>query len=56
MEQSYNLGQDAYLAEQEILKAFGYARCTNDSWPQEKGGRTEFFKWDILQKDNNEIK
>jgi len=44
----YSNGMDAYLAEQEILEAFGYARCENPSWPEEKGGKTEFFKWNIL--------
>jgi len=48
-EQSYNLGQDAYLAEQEILQTFGYARCNNPSWPEALGGKTEFFKEDILK-------
>jgi len=49
-------GMDAYLAEQEILESFSYARYENPSWPKEKGGRTEFFKEDILniKKDNND--
>jgi len=46
----YSKGMDAYLAEQEILEAFGYARCENPSWPEDIGGKTEFFKWNILQK------
>jgi len=52
----FDNGMDAYLAEQEILEAFGYARCENPSWPETKGGRTEFFKEDILHKhkDDNE--
>jgi len=45
----FDNGLDAYLAEQEILEAFGYARCENPSWPETKGGRTEFFKEDILR-------
>jgi len=48
-EQTYENGQDAYLAEQEILEAFNYIRCENPSWPETKGGRTEFFKEDILK-------
>jgi len=47
----YSNGMDAYLAEQEILEAFGYARCENPSWPPKKGGATEFFKWNILQNE-----
>jgi len=50
-------GQDAYLAEQEILEAFSIDRCTNESWPEDKGGKTEFFNRDILNlntKENNE--
>jgi len=51
LEQSFFSGDEAIKAEQEILKAFGYARCTNDSWPSDLGGYTEFFKWDILRLD-----
>jgi len=43
-------GIDALNAEQEILEAFNYARCTNSTWPKEVGGRTEFFKEDVLRK------
>jgi len=52
----FDNGLDAYLAEQEILEAFAPYRCENPSWPETKGGRTEFFKEDILHKhkDNNE--
>jgi len=46
----FDKGIDAYLEEQEILKQFAYARCINEDWPAEKGGRTEFFKYNILQK------
>jgi len=50
----FDNGLDAYLAEQEILEAFGYARCENPSWPETKGGRTEFFKEDILHKHKDD--
>jgi len=50
-EQSFISGQEALEYEQEILEQFAYARCINNSWPQEKGGHTEFFKWDILRLD-----
>ena len=46
----FNNGEDAYFEEQAILEEFSYARCQNPSWPEEKGGRTEFFKEDILNK------
>ena len=49
MEQSYENGQDAYLAEQEILQAFKPYRCNNDTWPEAKGGKTEFFNRNILE-------
>jgi len=49
MEQSYENGQDAYLAEQEILQAFAKSRCNNDAWPEAKGGKTEFFNRNILE-------
>ena len=50
----YDNGQDAYIAEQEILKQFAYSRCINESWPKELGGQTEFFKEDILNLNNKE--
>jgi len=51
LEQKYfDSGEDAYLEEQEILNTFDYVRCENPSWPERKGGRTEFFKKDILNK------
>jgi len=56
MEQSYKKGIDALKAEQEILKAFKYVRCTNDSWPEALGGKTEFFKEDILKLNKRNIK
>jgi len=49
----YSNGMDAYLAEQEILEAFAPYRCENPSWPESKGGKTEFFKWNILQNEGN---
>ena len=54
MEQTYDTGHEAYLAEQEILEAFKHYRCTNESWPEEKGGRTEFFTRDVLELNNNQ--
>jgi hypothetical protein len=51
----YENGEEAYLAEQEILQAFGCLRCVNDEWPEKEGGKTEFFKEDILKLDK-EIK
>ena len=53
-QKSFDKGIDAYLAEQEILKQFAYVRCVNESWPEEKGGRTEFFKEDILKFNKKE--
>jgi len=50
-EQSFISGQEALEYEQEILEQFAYARCTNDKWPEKLGGRTEFFKYDILGLD-----
>jgi len=47
-EQSFNSGQEALEYEQEILEQFAYIRCVNSSWPIKLGGRTEFFKEDIL--------
>ena len=49
MEETYENGQDAYLAEQEILQAFKPYRCNNDTWPEAKGGKTEFFNRNILE-------
>jgi len=51
-QKTFDKGIDAYSAEQEILEQFAYARCINNSWPEEKGGRTEFFNEDILHKDD----
>ena len=52
-EQSFLNGQEALEYEQEILEQFAYARCTNDKWPIKLGGRTEFFKYNVLNiKDN----
>ena len=51
-EDYYDVGQDALIAEQEILEAFNYARCVNKSWPEDKGGKTEFFNEDILNLKN----
>jgi Zn finger protein HypA/HybF involved in hydrogenase expression len=48
MEEYYPDGQKAYLAEQEILQAFNGYRQINNSWPESKGGKTEFFNKDIL--------
>jgi len=60
-ETNYSKGLDAYLAEQEILEAFNCARCVNESWPENKGGKTEFFNKDILnlkelKNDRNQYK
>jgi len=49
-QKSFDKGEEAYFEEQELLKNFSYARCENPSWPDRKGGRTEFFKEDILNK------
>jgi Zn finger protein HypA/HybF involved in hydrogenase expression len=48
----YENGYEALEAESEILEAFSYARTINESWPEELGGRTEFFNGDILHKHN----
>jgi hypothetical protein len=48
----YENGYEALEAESEILEAFSYARTINESWPEELGGRTEFFNCDILHKQN----
>jgi hypothetical protein len=45
-------GYDALEAESEILEEFSYARTLNESWPEELGGKTEFFDRDILNLDN----
>jgi Zn finger protein HypA/HybF involved in hydrogenase expression len=45
-------GYEALEAEKTILEEFKYARTINESWPEELGGRTEFFRYDILQKMN----
>jgi len=50
-QKTFEKGKDAYIEEQEILEQFAYVRCINNSWPQEKGGRTEFFNRDILNLD-----
>jgi len=52
-EQSFISGQEALEYEQEILEQFAYARCINSSWPEKLGGRTEFFKYDILGLDSD---
>jgi len=52
-QKAFDEGINAYLAEQEILETFSYARYQNPSWPEEKGGRTEFFNYDILQLNKN---
>ena len=44
----YEIGEHAYLAEQEVLKAFKDYRVTNPSWPEELGGKTEFFFENVL--------
>lgn len=55
MEKPYEIGKDAYLEEQRILKEFEYARCNNNSW--ENGtGRTEFFDRDVLLLDTKKRK
>jgi len=46
----FDNGEEAYFEEQTLLEEFDYARCENPSWPETKGGRTEFFKEDILNK------
>ena len=46
----YEDGYKALEAESEILEAFSYARTINESWPEELGGKTEFFDRDILHK------
>jgi len=55
LEQKHDKGIDAYQDEQEILKNFDYARCINNSWPKYLGGSTEFFKWNILGLEKEEI-
>jgi len=51
LEQTYfENGHEALEAESEILEAFSYARTINKSWPEEVGGKTEFFSCDILNK------
>jgi len=32
------------------LEEFKDFRTVNESWPETLGGKTEFFKWDILNK------
>jgi hypothetical protein len=49
MEESYSSGEQALLAEQEILQAFGNYRTTNPTWPEALGGKTEFFNRNILE-------
>ena len=56
-ETEYSKGLDALDAEQEILEAFSHGRTINPSWPENKGGKTEFFDRDILnlnKRINNE--
>jgi hypothetical protein len=48
----YENGYEALEAEKTILEEFKYARTINESWPEELGGRTEFFNGDILHKHN----
>jgi len=52
-QKSFDKGIDAYLEEQEILEQYKEFRTENPSWPKHKGGRTEFFKEDILNKREN---
>jgi Zn finger protein HypA/HybF involved in hydrogenase expression len=49
MEEVYQNGKQALLAEQEILQAFESARTTNPTWPETLGGKTEFFNRNILE-------
>jgi protein-arginine kinase activator protein McsA len=49
MEESYSSGEQALLAEQELLQAFGNYRTTNPTWPEALGGKTEFFNRNILE-------
>jgi hypothetical protein len=49
MEESYSRGEQAFLAEQEILHAFESSRTTNPTWPEALGGKTEFFNRNILE-------
>jgi hypothetical protein len=53
LEQTYfENGWEALEAEKNILEEFSYARVNNEVWPPEKGGNTEFFNQDILNKDS----
>jgi hypothetical protein len=47
----YEDGYEALEAEKTILEEFKYARTINENWPEELGGRTEFFKYNILNKE-----
>jgi hypothetical protein len=49
MEESYSSGEQALLAEQEILQAFVDYRTLNPTWPEALGGKTEFFNRNILE-------
>jgi hypothetical protein len=49
MEEAYQNGKQALLAEQEILQAFKSSRTTNPTWPEALGGKTEFFNRNILE-------
>jgi len=51
-EQSFKNGKEALIKEQKLLEEFKEFRTTNESWPKELGGRTEFFTKDILKKEN----
>jgi hypothetical protein len=53
LEQTYfENGYEALEAEKTLLEEFSYARTINESWPEELGGRTEFFHTDNLNKHN----
>ncbi len=48
-EEPFALGLNAYNKEQSILEEFSLYRKTNETWPREKGGKTEFFTKDIFK-------
>ncbi len=53
--ENFDVGQDAYDKEQYILEKFSELRILNNRWPEEKGGKTEFFTEDILQLNIKEL-
>lgn len=47
----YPKGQEAYDREQKILDEYKQSRILNESWMEDRGGKTEFFDADILGLD-----